>query len=85
MTRQRLEDAAKHLQRALAAEPREPEVHLYMARLLLEYQDRLPQAISHLRNVLTLAPDHPQRGQILGLIENLEEVLRSQGPPEPER
>lgn len=82
---QRVEEASRYLQRALVAEPREPEAHLQMARLSLEYPDRIPQAMSHLRNALSLAPDHPNRGEILGLIQSLEEVIQSQGLVEPGR
>jgi tetratricopeptide (TPR) repeat protein len=65
-------EAAPYLRRALAVNPQDPEVHLQVARLLLEGEETVPQAILHLKRVLSLSPQHPRRGEIQGIIDSLE-------------
>jgi tetratricopeptide (TPR) repeat protein len=78
----KMEQAATHLHRALAANPQDPEVHLQLAGLCLEDPQNLPQALVHLKRVLTLYPQHPRRGEIQGIIHSLEaETASSSSPP----
>ena len=68
----KLVEAEAHLVEALAGLPKDPQVHLQMARLYLEKEKGQESALSHLKEVLQLAPDYPHGEEIRRIIEELE-------------
>jgi tetratricopeptide (TPR) repeat protein len=75
-----LAEAEAHLLEALAGLPQDPQVHLQMARLYLETERGQERALSHLKEVLRLAPDHPHGEEIQRIIGDLETPEASSSP-----
>ncbi len=81
----RFQEAESHLLDALRSLPTEPEVHLLMAKLHLEREDGVEEAMGHLEEVIRLAPQHPQADEIRRIIEFLREAEATDGGKGPRR
>ena len=69
--RQELEKAMSAYQALLRLDPQHVGAHLALASLYGRSSTGQRQALEHLRQVLTLAPDHPQASAIQSLVEAL--------------
>jgi protein O-mannosyl-transferase len=72
----RLKEAEGVLRKALDARPDDAETHLQLAWIYLDREDAVSQAMDHLREALRVAPLHPRREEIRGVVKLLEEQQR---------